>query len=273
MERFVLKGAVMRLSIPLVLLAGLLREKTAKTKRLPWVFILAASVLALFVPQTTSAQTMYSCVNNKTKAMRYVTSPPCLKTETLISWNITGPVGPQGPAGQKGDKGDPGEQGLPGVGVLGVYDGSDLFLGYLIQGGVNVYAVFNPSSSAIIKVIFDQPPRVEAYTSSHFWFTSEDCSGQSYFVPGYVAGANLGIHSVLVPINSPGEYYVYDNELPVLHGSEMKSRSDLRDQPNPGCAGILAEDYVGMPAIPIKQVIVPIMNQSLQYPISLKPIQ
>jgi len=71
-------------------------------------------VLAVFLAaiSETSAQTIYSCYNTKSGAMRYVTGPDkCKKTETHISWNTTG-TGPQGPAGPQGQVG---LQGPPGV--------------------------------------------------------------------------------------------------------------------------------------------------------------
>jgi hypothetical protein len=70
-------------------------------------------VLAVFIAaiSETSAQTIYSCYNTKSGAMRHVTGTGlCKKTETEISWQTAG-----GPKGEKGDKGDTGATGATGL--------------------------------------------------------------------------------------------------------------------------------------------------------------
>jgi hypothetical protein len=85
-------------------------------------FVGSGLVLAVFIAvfSEATAQTIYSCANNRSGAMRYVTGPGlCKKTETEISWSKTGagpqgPVGSQGPQGPKGDTGAQGPQGAIG---------------------------------------------------------------------------------------------------------------------------------------------------------------
>jgi hypothetical protein len=89
--------------------------------------VVSGLVLVVFTAaiSETSAQTIYSCYNKNSGAMRYVTGPgKCKKTETEISWNTTGVAGPQGlkgdtgatgPAGPTGPQGSQGIQGPAGV--------------------------------------------------------------------------------------------------------------------------------------------------------------
>jgi hypothetical protein len=70
--------------------------------------VVSGLVLAVFIVaiSETSAQTISSCYNTKSGAMRYVTGPDkCKKTETQISWNTTGPKGDPGPQGIQGAAG------------------------------------------------------------------------------------------------------------------------------------------------------------------------
>jgi hypothetical protein len=59
---------------------------------------------------------MSACVNRDTGAIRIVSpGQQCKKTESLVVWNVQGPVGPQGPAGLPGPQGPQGVQGLTGA--------------------------------------------------------------------------------------------------------------------------------------------------------------
>ncbi len=59
-----------------------------------------------------SDATISACANRTTGAMRYLARGSCKSSETLISWNKTGP---QGPAGAKGETGANGPQGATGA--------------------------------------------------------------------------------------------------------------------------------------------------------------
>jgi hypothetical protein len=72
-----------------------------------WSFLRVALALAL-VGGTTGADaqstnTIYACVNNASGGL-YLVGPTtgCKPNETLVTWNIVGPVGPQGPPGPAG---------------------------------------------------------------------------------------------------------------------------------------------------------------------------
>ena len=81
---------------------------------------LAAMVLAmaLVTPSILEAATQVidACVVKKTGALRIVSSTTSCKTktETLLTWNISGSSGPQGPQGPIGPQGGVGPQGLVG---------------------------------------------------------------------------------------------------------------------------------------------------------------
>jgi hypothetical protein len=58
--------------------------------------------LVVFIPDMSGAagNVINGCVSKSRGAVRVVTPPAhCSRSETPISWNITGPQGPQGPAG------------------------------------------------------------------------------------------------------------------------------------------------------------------------------
>jgi len=77
-------------------------------------FVVSGLVLAVFIAafSESSAQTIYSCYNKNSGAMRYVTGPRlCKKTETQISWNTTGPKGDTGATGATGPQGPTGPSG------------------------------------------------------------------------------------------------------------------------------------------------------------------
>ena len=61
-----------------------------------------------------SDKTVTLCANKKTNVVRYSKSGSCLKTETAVVVNQTGPIGPVGPAGEKGDTGRTGRTGATG---------------------------------------------------------------------------------------------------------------------------------------------------------------
>jgi len=233
------------------------------------------------------------------------------KTETMIWINIQGPLGPLGPQGAKGDKGDqgipgiqgiqgiqgdqgtkgdkgdqgtqgiqglqgpkgdPGSQGLPGVGNLGVYDGTDLFLGYLVSpnswgsdsssGG---YDVFNADIPAFLSVITDWPnPYLYASCQADQYFTSVDCTGQPYML---IDGVSCLLHG-LVFDSFTSKFYVFDPQV------QMASECDIKSEKSQGSCSSFNQTgcVLAAPYFPIKEVAVPLFNQTLQYPIVVKPI-
>jgi hypothetical protein len=59
---------------------------------------------------------LYACMGDRSGALRIVPEGTiCLCGETLIIWNIEGPVGPAGPAGAQGRPGAPGPQRAQGA--------------------------------------------------------------------------------------------------------------------------------------------------------------
>ena len=83
--------------------------------------VVSGLVLAVFIAtfSETSAQTIYSCVNKNSGAMRWVSGTGlCKRSENQISWLAAGgpqgPAGPQGPVGPQGPAGSTGPQGPKG---------------------------------------------------------------------------------------------------------------------------------------------------------------
>lgn len=61
-----------------------------------------------------SASTVTACINKKTSAFRYSSSGKCSKTETRLTWNVSGPAGLQGIRGEQGLQGPRGNAGDAG---------------------------------------------------------------------------------------------------------------------------------------------------------------
>jgi hypothetical protein len=65
-----------------------------------------------------STSTITACVNKKTSSMRLSSSGKCSKTESRLTWNVSGPTGANGPRGEQGLQGPRGETGTQGVAGL-----------------------------------------------------------------------------------------------------------------------------------------------------------
>ena len=96
-----------------------------------------------------------------------------------------GAKGDTGATGAKGDKGDTGAQGPRGLGCFGLYDGNDVFLGYLIDSEISRFLVYNPSIPGLYYVNPAKgdtagQPFLTFEAKSDLFFVSEDCSGQAY---------------------------------------------------------------------------------------------
>jgi len=78
----------------------------------------AAYVAVVFAPNFASASTQVisGCANNASGAITGITtkSPKCSKSQTAVSWNVSGPPGPAGPAGAAGATGPAGATGAQG---------------------------------------------------------------------------------------------------------------------------------------------------------------
>jgi hypothetical protein len=202
-----------------------------------------------------------------------------------------GPAGPAGPQGVQGPKGDQGTQGLQGIqGVQGVpgiqgpkgdtgpqgpqgmslavYDGSGLFLGYLIDFlSPDKYRVFNPTIPAFLNVWLRVPMSLEITPLTYLMFTTPDCSSQPY-----ARTSECGFYSVCVYNDLlPHIYYVYDDQsqFPIIPLSDIKS---MRAYDGGNCVPISWPDG-NRTAYPVKQIDLPLLNEILQYPIVVGPTQ
>ena len=151
---------------------------------------------------------------------------------------------------------------LHGGGGLGVYDGSGAFLGYFVEFGSTGYVVFNPSIPGVLTVESDiETPQFIARVAGRVWVL-ENCEGQSY-----TFYQNFGSRGLYHPQGAPASYFMVDTTLPILSGDEIKSQESGIGTCVPG------DVFPGRPIFPLKQVDVPLMNQVLQNPIVLRPIQ
>jgi hypothetical protein len=82
---------------------------------------------------------IHACLERITGLIRQINSGTCLRTETIVHWNITGPMGPAGPPGPQGVQGDPGPGGLQGIagpeGPPGPQGPAGIGGGFTIVGG------------------------------------------------------------------------------------------------------------------------------------------
>jgi len=89
-------------------------------KKLLLISTLLFTVSVISIPHAVAqAQTIYACVDKALGGiMRWVSGPgQCMRFETQISWNVTGPTGPTGPAGSTGATGPSGPAGA--IGAIG----------------------------------------------------------------------------------------------------------------------------------------------------------
>ena len=171
---------------------------------------------------------------------------------------VAGPVGPAGPAGPQGPQGLQGPQGPPGVGSLGVYDGSGLFLGYLVDSN---HTVFNPSIPAFLRLTRDLPPRLIGDPTGSLYYTTNDCTLQPYLLSYGVTMNHLAVDTSC----NPNAYYRYDTAFPPVHYSDIKSEKELLS----GTCYSFDESETTA-AYPVKVVDVPLLSQELQYPIFIR---
>jgi hypothetical protein len=75
----------------------------------------ALTALALAMPASTAAATIYACVNKRTGAARvFYKEPKCKKGQLRLAWNTQGPAGKNGANGKNGSTGKTGATGKNG---------------------------------------------------------------------------------------------------------------------------------------------------------------
>ena len=83
-----------------------------------------------------TAGVIHACREPITGFIRQINSGNCLRTETIVHWNIAGPMGPAGPPGSQGVPGEPGPQGIAGPeGPPGPQGPAGVGGGFTIVGG------------------------------------------------------------------------------------------------------------------------------------------
>ena len=86
-----------------------------------------------------TAGVIHACREPITGLIRQINSGHCLRAETIVHWNITGPMGPAGPPGPQGVPGEPGSAGPQGIagpeGPPGPQGPAGLVGGFTIVGG------------------------------------------------------------------------------------------------------------------------------------------
>ncbi|HSO03626.1 MAG TPA: hypothetical protein VLQ92_04020 [Candidatus Limnocylindrales bacterium] len=108
----------------------------------------------------------------------------CKRTETTVTWNVTGPQGPAGPVGPtgpagpqglqgpKGDKGDPGEPGEPGSGAsFTVLDGNGLPVEGLLGDSLQLL-----SNGALWQVTWSGTVEPMVTEMDSVWFEDSACT-------------------------------------------------------------------------------------------------
>jgi len=185
-------------------------------------FVVSGLVLAIFIVaiSETSAQTIYSCSNNKTGVLRAssLNPPKCNRNETAISWNTTGTIGPKGPKGDKGDTGAQGPtgpqgvqglQGSPGYSGPMVYDANNQYIG--ISGGnpddLNPL-IFIPSLGKFVYLqrVGDYSPQYATIAVDDLYFENTDCSGSPYILGGTHGLGGFFTHNSIVWKNGDGYF-------------------------------------------------------------------
>jgi len=183
----------------------------------------------------------------------------------------TGATGPQGPPGEKGEQGPAGAQGPPGVGSLGVYDGNDVFLGYLIAGydsssfGVmTVYDVKIPGAyKVMIECVTNSGPCINVRHQDYIrYYTSEDCTGQAY-KPGIDPWL-----FVMSFIETPDNYYIHDTSISPVLADQIESYLTTDTGNCLRYSGSGATRYY-----PIKEISFPLANIDLAYPITVRLVE
>jgi len=196
-----------------------------------------------------------------------------------------GPQGPVGPPGERGPEGPPGPQGLQGgmgpagpagIGCLGVYDGSGLFLGYLVHkegegGQAPRTTVFDPTVPGFFWVIeysrcdgqgYCPPPFIEVPTFRGGNFLSDDCTGRPY---------GSGPPQWISLNTDDGNYYLADTSIRPIDLNEIGSFINYISTP-PYCDDGKYKTGHG-PYFATRQVDFPLANVELTYPIIVRPIE
>jgi hypothetical protein len=176
--------------------------------------LLVVCVEVSWIAPPSYAETINTCINKRSGAMRAVTDPAqCRKTERPLSWStvvgVPGPQGPAGPQGPKGDiglvgpiglqglqgvqgpqgmqgaKGDTGSQGVPGpMGppgqVIQVYDAAGQYLGVLMSHNNGRAVIYIPTLHKFLNSITYRFDPSWANDIHDVYFSGNDCTGQMY---------------------------------------------------------------------------------------------
>ena len=170
--------------------------------------LVALTSVILFDGHCFAQSVINGCVSKKSGSLRVVNGSQCKKTETALSWNVSGPSGasgpsgplgpsgpsgpsgPLGPLGPSGALGPSGPSGPTGPGSLRVFDSQNQVVGTLSVGGS--FAI--PQAGVILQINgnwFELPVTTNGFVNSRNpnngfetleWFTTADCSGQPYLL-------------------------------------------------------------------------------------------
>jgi hypothetical protein len=135
------------------------------------VIVSAAVVVAAGIAQLTQASVgsggvIQGCYKTQNGQLRLIdpATQVCLPSETLISWNQTGPMGPQGPIGPQGPQGETGPQGPTGpTGPTGPRGPSDAYDGFKYPGNNTLITGTNAARTRVLA--FNLPAGSFAVTS------------------------------------------------------------------------------------------------------------
>jgi len=158
-----------------------------------------------------------------------------------------------------------------GVGSIAVYDGNNVFLGYLIDttgstGGGTIF-VYNPEISGGYSVCpldgaTGKPFLIVSEIGSTF-YASEDCSGQKHV--GYNGFAYPWY--LLMRDVTGNVFYIFDKSLPLIGVIQIKSMR--------GLDGVCRSFTGDVPKwfIPMKQISFPLAEIELAYPITVRSVE
>jgi hypothetical protein len=156
---------------------------------------MAGATLSLFVlgASVSAAQSINSCVNDKSGAVRIVSNTTsCTKKEHLVSWSVTGPQGPPGTPGTTGQQGPPGP---PGPGALRFVDAYGLLIAFPAPLEIrNVFGCTTANSAVRFVGPSNDPvefllgnPAISSCTDFSVYHESTDCSGSPLTAYGYLS--------------------------------------------------------------------------------------
>lgn len=168
------------------------------------------------------------------------------------------------------------EQGPPGAagpGCLGVYDGNDVFLGFLISEfdyntkSTRLWHVYDPGIPGGYRINMESDPLglpgISCPIESTWFFASENCTGQAY-----IDRTDIYFNVMYTPADG-GIYFILDTSLPRVPMNQLKSYYQRTDPGN-----CIPNDEVSTTWMcPIKQIAFPLAGVELAYPITIRQMQ